>query len=194
MTDDSGIEDSGDEGTGSEGGGRDRGSSSGAGGWAPPGSQADLDRIIEQRLARERAKFADYDLIKEKADRHDALENELASDLEKATQRAADQAWTQAVTQAVPRLVRAEFRAEAKGVLDPGQLEALLEDLDLTRYADDDGEPDTAKIAAKIAKFAPPKEDAKRKFPDLGGGNRGGSAKTTDMNALIRSAAGLNGG
>lgn len=183
--DDDGGVDGGDHGDGGAGGGSS---------WAPPASQADLDRIIEQRLARERAKYADYDYIKEKADRHDALENELASDLEKATQRAADQAWTQAITQAVPRLVRAEFRAEAKGVLDPGQLEALLEDLDLTRYADDDGEPDTAKIAAKIAKFAPPKEDAKRKFPDLGGGNRGGSAKTTDMNALIRSAAGLNGG
>jgi hypothetical protein len=35
--------------------------------WTPPASQADLDRIIEERLARERAKFADYDELREKA-------------------------------------------------------------------------------------------------------------------------------
>ena len=36
-------------------------------GFKPIDSQEDLDRIIEKRLARERAKFADYEEVKAKA-------------------------------------------------------------------------------------------------------------------------------
>lgn len=38
---------------------------SGAPTWAPPATQADLDRIISDRLARERAKYSDYAELKE---------------------------------------------------------------------------------------------------------------------------------
>lgn len=166
--------------------------SAGASSWNPPASQADLDRIIESRLARERAKFADYDALRDKASKLDALEWELTSETEKAAQRAHDDAWNAAMSKSVPRVVRAEFRAEAKGVLSSDQLDALLEDIDLSRYVDDDGEPDTAKISAKIAKFAPAPEP-ERRFPDLGAGNRGGAARAVNMNDIIRRAAGISG-
>lgn len=51
-------------------------------------TQADLDRIVGERLSREREKFADYDAIKEKASQFDAFQEAQKSELEKATERA----------------------------------------------------------------------------------------------------------
>lgn len=39
-------------------------------------TQAELDRIVEERLKRERAKYADYDQLKAQADKAKALEDE----------------------------------------------------------------------------------------------------------------------
>ena len=41
--------------------------------YTPPATQADLDRIVENRLQRERQKYADYDTLKEKAERVDTI-------------------------------------------------------------------------------------------------------------------------
>ena len=38
-------------------------------------TQADIDRIVEDRLKRERAKFSDYDELKAKADKLTEIEN-----------------------------------------------------------------------------------------------------------------------
>ena len=43
--------------------------------YTPPASQAELDRIIGSRLARERAQFADYDEVKARADRLTEIED-----------------------------------------------------------------------------------------------------------------------
>ena len=51
--------------------------------WTPPASQADLDRIIADRLARERNKFADYADLKEKAAQFDAAEEAAKSEAQK---------------------------------------------------------------------------------------------------------------
>ena len=42
-------------------------------------SQADVDRIVRERVARERAKFSDYDDLKAKAEGSKTLEERLAS-------------------------------------------------------------------------------------------------------------------
>jgi hypothetical protein len=60
----------------------------GESGYTPPASQADLDRIITERLGRERAKYADYDDLKSKAERLDELEAEKQTDIEKLQRRA----------------------------------------------------------------------------------------------------------
>ncbi|MEU2002063.1 hypothetical protein ACH47B_13325 [Rhodococcus sp. NPDC019627] len=57
------------------------------GSYQPPASQADLDRIISERLGRERAKFADYEDLRSKASKLDELEKANQSDLEKLTER-----------------------------------------------------------------------------------------------------------
>lgn len=52
-------------------------------------TQDEVDRIVGDRLRREREKYADYDALKEKAANWDANEEKNKSDLQKATERAA---------------------------------------------------------------------------------------------------------
>jgi hypothetical protein len=136
--------------------------------YTPPASQADLDRIVEQRLARERSKYSDYDTLKEKAEKHDKLEADLATDKEKAVAAAREEAQKQVRAETAPRLVKQAFKAEAKGVLTSEQLDALLEDLDLTKYLDKDGDVDEEKVTKKVTALAPKKDESK----NGGGGTR----------------------
>ncbi len=52
-------------------------------------TQAELDAIVADRLARERAKYPDYETFKAKAARYDAAEEAGKSELQKATEQAA---------------------------------------------------------------------------------------------------------
>lgn len=56
--------------------------------FKPITSQDDLNRILEDRLKRERSKFADYKDLKAKASRLDEMETANLSELEKANGRA----------------------------------------------------------------------------------------------------------
>ena len=89
--------------------------------------------------------------LKDKATKHDTLAKESMSDRDRAVAEATDKARAEST----PRVVRAEFRAAAKGVISTAQLEALLEDRDLSKYADDKGEPDVSKIESLIKRSAP---------------------------------------
>lgn len=51
--------------------------------YTPPATQADLDRIIADRLSRERAKFADYDDLKAAAGRLEEIEEANKTEAEK---------------------------------------------------------------------------------------------------------------
>lgn len=51
-------------------------------------SQSEVDRVVQERLAREREKFADYEDLKGKAEKLDQLEAANQSELEKAIARA----------------------------------------------------------------------------------------------------------
>jgi hypothetical protein len=57
--------------------------------WKAPADQAELDKIVESRLARERAKYADYDDVKAKAAEFDKAQDKNKTELEKAAERAA---------------------------------------------------------------------------------------------------------
>lgn len=52
--------------------------------------QKDFDAILESRVNRERAKFADYDALKKKADAADALKSDYDAKLKTATDRATE--------------------------------------------------------------------------------------------------------
>jgi hypothetical protein len=56
--------------------------------FTPPATQADLDRIISERLGRERAKFADYDDVKAKAAEFDKIAEGQKTEAQKAAERA----------------------------------------------------------------------------------------------------------
>lgn len=81
--------------------------------FEPITSQEDLDRILGQRLAREKARYADYDDLKAKADQFTELENANKTELQKATERAEQLAKENATLQATA--LRASVAA-AKGV------------------------------------------------------------------------------
>lgn len=85
-------------------------------------TQAELDRIIEERLARERKKYADYDELKAKAAKLDEYEAASKSDLEKAAEKAA--AAEKRAEQAELKLLRYEVAFD-KG-LTPAQAKRLV--------------------------------------------------------------------
>lgn len=140
--------------------------------FAPITSQEEFDKRLSQRLRREREKYADYETLRAKAEQFDLLARESQTDRERELEEAREEAFHEAMSVAVPRAVKAEFKAQAKGVLSKEQVSSLLEDLDLTRYATDDGEPDEEKIARKIAALAPKDRDGKGSTGLFGQGSR----------------------
>lgn len=51
-------------------------------------TQAELDEIVKSRVAKERAKYADFEMLQEKASKFDEMEEAGKSELQKATERA----------------------------------------------------------------------------------------------------------
>jgi hypothetical protein len=58
-------------------------------GFTPPASQDELNKIISERVARERAKFADYTDLKGKAAKFDELDQASKTEQERLTERLA---------------------------------------------------------------------------------------------------------
>lgn len=106
--------------------GEQSGDGTGGGDYKPPASQADLDLLIEKRLTRERAKYSDYDTLREKASKFDAAER----DNKPADQRAADDvvAATQRAERAEAELAKATLQAlKAEVAANKGIPLALLQ-------------------------------------------------------------------
>lgn len=151
--------------------------------FKPPATQADLDRIIGDRVARERAKYADYDDLKAKAEAHDKAAEEAQTEQEKAVSAARAEGERSAGERANQRIVAAEARALAAEHLVDGKAfrigaASVVRLLDLTGVkVDDNGEVDAAAIKVKLDDLAkaepdlvvdakkPPKKD-----PSQGGG------------------------
>lgn len=76
MSDETGTTDNGQE--------AEKGGQSGT--YTPPASQGDLDRIIADRISRERAKYADYDDLKTKATKFAEYEEAQKSELQRANE------------------------------------------------------------------------------------------------------------
>jgi hypothetical protein len=162
------------------GGGNPPADDAGTGGddFAPITSQEEFDKRISRRLNSERAKYRDYDTLKSKAEQFDLLARESQTDREREIEEARLEAFNEAMSKAVPIAVKAEFKSAAKGVLTDEALQSLLEDLDLTRYATDDGDPDEDKIARKIAALAPAKGSRENRARTGFGQGRGRRARS----------------
>lgn len=186
------LDDGGDDGDDGDDddGDDDGGQQQQAAAFTPITSQEDLDRILGRKVRQVERRYKGYEEAIAKADQYDALAAASQTDQERAVAEAEEAAWNAAMSKSVPRVVRAEFRSAAKDHgLSADQVKALLEDLDLTKYADDDGEPDEKKIARKVAALAPAKKGGGT--PDFGQGARGKPGSVTDMSSNIRKLAGL---
>lgn len=107
-------------------------------------TQAEMDAIIGDRLKRERAKYADYDELKDKAQQYDAAQEAAKSDLEKAVEER-DRLKAE-VEQFKAEKERAEAiaKAAAEFKVDPAMLARMAGDVE-----------DNAKFLAEQAKSAP---------------------------------------
>lgn len=107
---------------------------------------------------------------------------------ERAVAEAETRGRTAAVAEAGRRLARAELRAAAADLhIDKSTLDGFLEYADLSRFVRDDGEPDDKAIQAAVKRLG----GSAGRAADFDGGARSSTAKTTDMNALIRRQAGV---
>lgn len=158
-----------------EGGAGDEGD--GSEGDAPNFTQADLDRIVKDRLAQERKKYADYPELKRKA-------AEAMSETERAVAEARETGRTEALSKVGERLVAAEFKAV--GAAKDADVSALLDDLNLAKFVGDDGEPKTDEITAAVDRWAAAAGGGKR---FKGGADQGRRQTSSDTESAERDAA-----
>ncbi len=122
-------------------------------------SQADVDRIVQERLTRERSKFADYETLKERAGQWDKFVQESKPEQEKALdtarQEAEKAAYDKARSEFGGRLVQAHLQAAAAGRLSDGAVSALVAGVDTSRFLTEAGDVDTAKVTQFIDGIAP---------------------------------------
>lgn len=112
-----------------------------------PTTQEEFDRVVNERLSRERAKFKDYDALRTKAADYDKLQESMLSDQEKAVKDASQKAQAETAAKYQSRLVAADVRAAAAGLnfRDP---EDALKHLSVTDLLNgDDVDHDKVKAA-----------------------------------------------
>lgn len=114
----------------------------------------------------------DLATLRDKANKHDALEQELMSDKDKAIAEAKKTAESETRSQFLPKLVNAEFRAASAGRVASDKLEAALEFADLAKFVKD-GEVDAEKVAKFVESLAPTQQQQHQRGPSsVGLGNR----------------------
>jgi hypothetical protein len=148
--------------------------------YTPPATQDDLNRIIGERLAREREKYADYADLKARAAEYDKTLEAAKTETQKAIDAARSEGEKAATERAHQRLLRSEARAAAAAAKfrDPAD---AVQFLDLSAFTvSDDGTVDEKSLTAALADLATRKpylvDDGKgtRPKPDRSQGGSGG--------------------
>lgn len=85
------------------------------------------------------------------------------------------------------RLVRSDFTAQAAKFNAGFDASAILDDLNLSKYVSDDGEPDAKAIKAAVERLIPAPASGP---PSFDGGARTNAAPAKDMNDILRRATG----
>lgn len=132
----------GGSGSGGDGGGEPNKGGAGAGAEDKTFKQEDVDRIVKDRLKRERQqKYGDYDELKTKASKFDELEEANRSELEKAqaAEKKAREESAAALDVSNSRLIKAEVKLQSVelGIVDSDAAYALMSRDDVK--VDDDG-------------------------------------------------------
>lgn len=153
-------------------------------------TQADVDRMITERVSRTKATLpADYAELKLAAGRLAEIEDRDKTDLQRAQSAvsAAEARATAAQVEYGSRLVRAQFDTLAARRNPDVKTDEILEYVDLARLVDQNGEPDMKALAAAVNRLVP---ESRGGIPGFEGGARTSPAKGADMNSLLRNAAG----
>lgn len=134
-------------------------------------SQSEVERMVEERLIRERKKYSDYDDLKTKAGKWDQAEAANATDMEKAVKKAVDEAVTGVRQSTDQKLITAEVRALAAAAKfhDPA-VAATLADVSGIKVAED-GTVDSAAAEAAVKAVA-------AKYPYMLAADDGKNTKT----------------
>lgn len=146
--------------------------------WKPPASQEDLDRIVTDRLNRERAKYSDYDDLKAKASEYDQyLESQKTDE-----QRRQEEAQRAEAEREQDRKDAEAARAELARTRAALKYKLSEEDLELLQFVPADQVEATAeKISKRLNREV---------TPDFDGGHRTPPPAAPSMNNIIRQAAG----
>jgi hypothetical protein len=155
---------------GGSGSGDGGGQGSDNGGTPPEGktfTQADIDRIVADRLGRERNKYADYDQLKTAADELAQIREQQATETEKALKSAAKETEAKVRAELEPRMLRLEV-AIAKGLPEELAARVLSASKRLVGATREELEADASEYfeVAPISATAPP--------PSFDQGTRGG--------------------
>ena len=142
-------------------------------------SQADLDRVVAERLAREKAKFGDYEDLKRKAAEFDKGQQAQLSEQEKlkAELEAEKAKGSKATEAANQRMMKAELKLQAAAQGVPAdRIAAVMKRADTAALnVGDDGEVAGAEEAIKACLKANPFLLAGvQGGPNLGGNPNGG--------------------
>lgn len=118
----------------------------------------DVNRIVQDRLARQKEKFSDYDDLKAKAAKFDEVEQQQKTELERANERAAtlERDLAEATAARQDSLLRAAVISEAakRSVHDPDAALALV-DRSLLEFADDGTPSNIADAMDSLLKAKP---------------------------------------
>lgn len=137
-------------------------------------TQADLDAAIEARLQRERAKFADYDALKDKAAKYDEAQEAAKTELQKAQDLAANyKAQLDARDKELAKATARSKVAEEMGV--PANL-----------LSGETEEACKAQATALLQWRGGPKSVPNRSVDHMIGGNGGAAAKNDFEAGLLR--------
>lgn len=134
-------------------------------------TQDELDRIVQERLDRDRKRYADYDELKTKASRFDELDAASKSEVER--ERAArEKAEAKAAgLEATTRAAAIRAHAAAAGAIDADAVLALVDQTKVT--LGDDGQVTGAEEAVKALLDAKPYLVGKHTTPPVGGADGG---------------------
>jgi len=123
---------------------------------------------------------SDYDQLKTQLEQiQSASQTEAEKALAEARRDERSKAEQETTARYSALLVGAKFEAALAGKRTPEQITGLLEGLDHTKFLTPTGEVDTDKVSNFAAGLAP----AGSSWPDMGGGNRGGSAGASKAEA-----------
>lgn len=155
----------------------------------PPATGDELGDAGKKALEAERTRAKEFEKQAKQLQRElDQQRQASMTEAEKAVAEAEKRGAATASKTFGERLVRSDFTAAAARINPEFDVSAVLDDLNLTKFIGDDGEPESEAIKKAVERLVPPAGGPRP--PSFDGGARTTAPAPTGMNQLIRKAAG----